>query len=217
MRTCRRIEHDAYVDSSGRFANWRGTPWILATRSARCREVLVRCAVDRRRMPDPLRLQARIARWTSRSPTSWAYPRRPDGPSVRRRPGKRERPRCNDARALSESGARDGGRTRDPQLGKLMLYQLSYSRVRSRLAEPMRRMHRGFARQWRVGDVAHGRAQRPSSMLRVSVRRRNAWGPMMGWTPCNELKVLMNSRAWLGTNSTVRSTSHRSYGICRLQ
>ncbi len=32
-------------------------------------------------------------------------------------------------------GARDGVRTRDPQLGKLMLYQLSYSRVRVMLAE----------------------------------------------------------------------------------
>ena len=29
---------------------------------------------------------------------------------------------------LVEAGAGDGDRTRDPQLGKLMLYQLSYSR-----------------------------------------------------------------------------------------
>src|SRR5258706_170237 len=36
---------------------------------------------------------------------------------------------------LRFSGARDGVRTRDPQLGKLMLYQLSYSRVRITLAD----------------------------------------------------------------------------------
>jgi hypothetical protein len=31
--------------------------------------------------------------------------------------------------ALNDSKAGNGARTRDPQLGKLMLYQLSYSRV----------------------------------------------------------------------------------------
>jgi hypothetical protein len=33
-----------------------------------------------------------------------------------------------DREALREAG--DGARTHDPQLGKLMLYQLSYARVR---------------------------------------------------------------------------------------
>jgi hypothetical protein len=32
-------------------------------------------------------------------------------------------------------GADDGDRTRDPQLGKLMLYQLSYVRAQLRLAQ----------------------------------------------------------------------------------
>ena len=32
------------------------------------------------------------------------------------------------------SGADDGDRTRDPQLGKLMLYQLSYVRVALKIA-----------------------------------------------------------------------------------
>jgi hypothetical protein len=34
--------------------------------------------------------------------------------------------------------ADDGDRTRDPQLGKLMLYQLSYVRAHSILAQPPR-------------------------------------------------------------------------------
>ena len=32
----------------------------------------------------------------------------------------------------AENGAGDEARTRDPQLGRLMLYQLSYSRVQKR-------------------------------------------------------------------------------------
>ncbi len=35
-------------------------------------------------------------------------------------------------RDSSRTGAGDGIRTRDPQLGRLMLYQLSYSRVLER-------------------------------------------------------------------------------------
>ena len=31
--------------------------------------------------------------------------------------------------SLTENGAGDEARTRDPQLGRLMLYQLSYSRI----------------------------------------------------------------------------------------
>ena len=34
------------------------------------------------------------------------------------------------------SGAGDGTRTRDPELGKLMLYQLSYARTAARLSMP---------------------------------------------------------------------------------
>jgi Flp pilus assembly pilin Flp len=45
--------------------------------------------------------------------------------------------------------ADDGARTRDPQLGKLMLYQLSYVRVRSRLAQSL---VRGIASKARLAD-----------------------------------------------------------------
>ena len=34
-------------------------------------------------------------------------------------------------RAIYSFGATNGARTRDPQLGKLMLYQLSYCRINS--------------------------------------------------------------------------------------
>ena len=37
-------------------------------------------------------------------------------------------PPREDGKGLLNPGARDGGRTRDPELGKLVLYQLSYSR-----------------------------------------------------------------------------------------
>ena len=50
-----------------------------------------------------------------------------------------EGPTTNKPPGLRFTGARDGGRTRDPQLGKLMLYQLSYSRVAARLADGPRR------------------------------------------------------------------------------
>ncbi len=36
-------------------------------------------------------------------------------------------------------GAGNGTRTRDPQLGKLMLYQLSYSRPQARIPQALRR------------------------------------------------------------------------------
>jgi Flp pilus assembly pilin Flp len=46
--------------------------------------------------------------------------------------------------------ADDGVRTRDPQLGKLMLYQLSYVRVPKRLPQPS--LHQGIAEIWRQAD-----------------------------------------------------------------
>ena len=55
----------------------------------------------------------------------------------------RKAPRSRELRRGSGSGARDGIRTRDPRLGKPMLYQLSYSRVpRSFALEPARRQRR---------------------------------------------------------------------------
>ena len=47
---------------------------------------------------------------------------------------------------LVVTGAGDGGRTRDPQLGKLMLYQLSYTRMRATLALPSRGVNLGARR-----------------------------------------------------------------------
>jgi hypothetical protein len=44
-------------------------------------------------------------------------------------PPKQKHPRPKWSRALRKNGARDRARTGDPQLGKLMLYQLSYSRA----------------------------------------------------------------------------------------
>ncbi len=44
-------------------------------------------------------------------------------------------PPRNTATGLSKPGARDRVRTGDPQLGKLMLYQLSYSRVARMVAD----------------------------------------------------------------------------------
>ena len=55
-------------------------------------------------------------------------PRRRPVPHFQRHPQPKH-PRPKRPRALGKAGARDRVRTGDPQLGKLMLYQLSYSRV----------------------------------------------------------------------------------------
>ena len=46
------------------------------------------------------------------------------------------------SQAPRSSGAGDGTRTRDPELGKLMLYQLSYARTAARLSIRARRRYR---------------------------------------------------------------------------
>src|SRR5208283_3296032 len=74
--------------------------------------------------------------------------------------------------SLSLSGAGNGSRTRDPQLGKLMLYQLSYSRVVLRVAR---------------GDAASkSQASQRSSSMRSTKRpsiSSSSGGPSSGRSP----------------------------------
>jgi hypothetical protein len=66
-----------------------------------------------------------------------------------------------EAARFMEAG--DGVRTHDPQLGKLMLYQLSYARVGSILAAGVRR-EIGFDLERVYGDPSYG----PGCTQRIS-------------------------------------------------
>ena len=48
-------------------------------------------------------------------------------------PRRRSTPELRGRKSLIKTGAGDGIRTRDPQLGRLMLYQLSYTRALPRI------------------------------------------------------------------------------------
>jgi hypothetical protein len=64
-------------------------------------------------------------------------------------------------RALSSSGAGDGTRTRDPELGKLMLYQLSYARTASGLSTRGGNRYPSRGRAPRVDPMADRVPRRP--------------------------------------------------------
>ena len=83
--------------------------------------------------------------------------------------------------SLSEAG--DGTRTHDPQLGKLMLYQLSYTRVRAEFYPPQdllvlgiltnRTKTDGRRRERTLGDSTDDR-RRPRPDVRGHPRTRGA-------------------------------------------
>jgi hypothetical protein len=86
------------------------------------------------------------------------------------------------SRVLHKTRAGDGARTRDPQLGKLMLYQLSYSRV----TEPPVRIELTTARlriecstselRWHLASRSPARSMRRGCQDRHAIRRRR--GPV---------------------------------------
>jgi hypothetical protein len=77
-----------------------------------------------------------------------------------------ENEKAPSAGAFSRAG--DGARTHDPQLGKLMLYQLSYARVEPNLAVP----EVGGTPRYRLSTVHLAERVEPVGSLGSSVMRR---------------------------------------------
>ncbi len=118
--------------------------------------------------PDLLRVRARLGRDSAGAGVSrWRDARWRPGPlDVTRLPPP--------SSACDRRRADDGARTRDPELGKLVLYQLSYVRERLSL-EPARRTRRSDRRRaaWpHRGRRRRGRAALPARSARRGPRRR---------------------------------------------